>query len=82
MSETPYGYGPGMVRRRVVVRAKDVVFLKGLLEASEGLAAVHAEKGGDLVILAHVSRAEELDEALAALAVEVPFLAGPEILPP
>jgi len=77
-----YGYGPGMVRRRVVVRAKDVVFLKGLLEASSGLASVHALSGGDLTILAHASRARELDEVLAALASEVPFLAGPHEVDP
>lgn len=77
-----YGFGPGMIRRRVVVRAKDVVFLKGLLEASSGLAAVHALSGGDLTILAHASRAQELDEVLAALAIEVPFLSGPTEIDP
>ena len=77
-----YGFGPGMIRRRVVVRARDVVFLKGVLEATEGLAAVHAVSGGDLTILAHASRAAELDETLGALAVEVPFLSGPTEIDP
>lgn len=69
--------GAGMVARRVVVRAKDVVFLKGILEASSGLAAVFAESGGDLVVAAHSSRERELDETLASLREEVGFLAGP-----
>ena len=34
--------GDGLVVRRVVMRARDVVFFKGIMEASEGLAAVFA----------------------------------------
>lgn len=67
-----------MVARRVVLRAKDVVLLKGILEASLGLAAVFAEGGGDLTIAAHASREAELDEALASLRVELAFLSGPD----
>ena len=40
--------GEGMAVRRVVLCARDVVFFKGVVEASEGLAAVFAERGGDL----------------------------------
>ncbi len=69
--------GAGMVARRVVVRAKDVVLLKGILEASSGLAAVFAESGGDLVVASHASRETELDETLASLRDEIGFLAGP-----
>lgn len=75
-------FGEGMIVRRVVLRAKDVVFLKGVLEASEGLAAVYALSGGDLSIVSHASRAEELDAALRELAAEVPFLSGPHAEPP
>ena len=49
--------GDGMVVRRVVMRARDVVFFKGIVEASEGLAAVHAERGGDLLVAAPSDRA-------------------------
>jgi hypothetical protein len=63
--------GEGMIVRRIVVRAPDVVFLKGIFEASEGLAAVFAEKGGDLTIAAPVSRERELDGVLADLCVEL-----------
>ena len=41
------------------------------MEASEGLAAVHAESGGDLFVAASAERARELDELLDALCAEV-----------
>ena len=82
LPERQVSFGEGMIVRRVVLRAKDVVFLKGVLEASEGLAAVYALSGGDLSIVSHVSRAEELDAALHDLATEVPFLSGPYAEPP
>ena len=52
---TPY-VGEGMVVRRIVLRAPDVVFFKGIVEASEGLAAVFAEKGGDLTVASSIDR--------------------------
>jgi hypothetical protein len=60
-----------MVQRHVVVRAKDVVFIKAVLEAHEGLAQVFAEGGGDLTIAAPAGREAELDELLDALVAEV-----------
>jgi hypothetical protein len=60
-----------MVVRRVVLRARDVVFFKGVVEASEGLAAVFAERGGDLSVAAPADRARELDEVLDALCTEL-----------
>jgi hypothetical protein len=60
-----------MVVRRVVLRARDVVFFKGVVEASEGLAAVFAEHGGDLSVAAPADRARELDEVLDALCAEL-----------
>ena len=57
-----------MVTRRLVVRAKDVAFLKGVVEAHDGLAAVFAEKGGDLVLAAPVSRERDLDALVQDLA--------------
>ena len=72
--------GVGLVVRTVTVPKEQVVFLKAILEASEGLGAVFAEKraerarhrsGGDLVVAAPVSRAAELDELLADLALEL-----------
>ena len=59
-----------MIWRRLVVRARDVAFLKGIVEAHEGLAQVFAEKGGDLVIAAPAGRDAELDELVGDLATE------------
>jgi hypothetical protein len=61
----------GMVTRRLVVRAKDVVFVKGIVEAHDGLAHVFAESGGDLIIAAPPDREAELDALVADLAREV-----------
>jgi hypothetical protein len=63
--------GEGMVVRHVVMRARDVVFFKGVVEASEGLAAVFAERGGDLAVAAPADRARELDALLDELAKEL-----------
>ena len=63
--------GEGMVVRRVVIRTRDVVFFKGIVEASEGLAAVFAEHGGDLTVAAPEGRAAELDKLLRDLAEEL-----------
>ncbi len=63
--------GEGMVTRRVVMRAADVVFFKGVIEASEGLAAVFAERGGDLLVAAPENRAAELDGVLADLCAQL-----------
>jgi hypothetical protein len=53
-----------------MVPARDVVFVKGLIEAHEGLAQVFAEKGGELVVAAPADREGELDGLLADLAAE------------
>lgn len=60
-----------LVVRRVRVPARDVVFVKGIFEASEGLGALFAERGGDLLIAAPRSRAAALDEVLADLAHDI-----------
>lgn len=54
-----------------MVRDKDVVFVKGIFEASEGLGALFAERGGELIISAPLSREKELDELLSDLAREL-----------
>jgi len=73
-----------LVQVRVRVRAPDVVFVKGVLEASEGLGAVLAEPrtpglrgagdgrdGGALVLVAPRSRAQELHELIEDLKREL-----------
>jgi hypothetical protein len=65
--------GEGMAVRRVVMRARDVVFFKGVVEASEGLAAVFAEHGGDLIVATPEGRASELDDLLRELKSELDY---------
>ena len=59
-----------LVFRRMRVSTREVVFVKGVIEASEGLAAVFAEHGGDLTIATSPSQREELDRFLQDLADE------------
>ncbi len=61
----------GLFARRVDVRPPDVVYVKGILEASEGLGVVFAERGGDLVIASTPDRAAALEELLADLVIEI-----------
>ncbi len=62
--------GTELVTRSVRVQARDVVYVKGIFEASEGLGALFAERGGELVVAAHPSRERELDQLLADLTEE------------
>jgi hypothetical protein len=70
----------GMVARTVSVSPPDVVFVKGLIEASEGIGALFAESGGELTIVAPESRWAEMTELLADLEIEIGARLGP-ILP-
>ncbi|HEX3774805.1 MAG TPA: hypothetical protein VHV51_10105 [Polyangiaceae bacterium] len=60
-----------LVVRRLSVKKQDVVFVKGIFEASEGLCAMFAERGGDLTVVAPASRAAELDVVLRDLVAEL-----------
>jgi hypothetical protein len=70
----------GMIARELTVSPPDVVFVKGLIEASEGIGALFAESGGDLTIVAPESRWAEMTELLADLEIEIGARLGP-ILP-
>jgi hypothetical protein len=61
----------GLTAYRFVVAPEHVVFVKGVLEASDGLACLFAERGGDLCIASPEGRARELRELLADLAAEL-----------
>jgi hypothetical protein len=60
----------GLVTRRVRVPAREVVFVKGVIEASEGVAVVFADRGGDLTIATLPNQKDELDRILHDLALE------------
>jgi hypothetical protein len=68
--------GDGLVARRLVVRARDVGFLKGIVEAHEGLAVVFAESGGELTLASAADREAELDALVRDLADELQGIAG------
>lgn len=70
--------GAELLTRSVRVTPRDVVYVKGIFEASEGLGALFAERGGELTIAVHHSRARELDELLRDLIVEI----AAEVEPP
>jgi hypothetical protein len=53
-----------LVERKIRVSSELVVLIKGICEASEGLCAMFAEHGGDLVLAAPRSRERELDELI------------------
>jgi hypothetical protein len=57
----------GLIVRRVRVPPREVVFVKGVFEASEGVAAVFADSGGDLTIATLPSQKDELDRILQDL---------------
>jgi hypothetical protein len=61
----------GMATRLLSVRPADVVFVKGIIEASEGLALVFAERGGELTIAAPFEREADLVELVSDLAAEL-----------
>ena len=63
--------GEGMVTRQIVVRAKDVVFVKGIVEANEGLAQLFAERGGDITLASPAAREAELESLVDDLVREV-----------
>ncbi|HET7544188.1 MAG TPA: hypothetical protein VFK05_30165 [Polyangiaceae bacterium] len=61
----------GLIVRHLSVKNEDVVYVKGIFEASEGLCAMFAEGGGELTIVAPVSRSLDLDVLLHDLALEL-----------
>lgn len=61
----------GLVTLRLSVPAEDVVFVKGILEASDGVASMFAERGGELTIAAPASREAEARALVADLIREI-----------
>ncbi len=60
-----------LATRRFSVRAADVVYVKGVLEASEGLGVLFGERGGELTLATTKSRLAELDRLLIDLQREI-----------
>lgn len=71
-------FGDGLVTRVLAMKDEDVVWLRGILEAYEGLAGLYGDGSGDIVLFAPVSRERELDEFLNEIGEEIPLvLKGP-----
>lgn len=60
-----------MLVQDVLVRSSDVVFVKGIVEASDGIAGVFAERGGELTLAAPEGRDAEFAELLLDLQRDV-----------
>ena len=71
------GAEEGLCARRVRVEPEHVVYVKGILEASEGLASMFAEQGGELILASAWDREAALEELLQDLVDEL----GAELLP-
>jgi hypothetical protein len=61
----------GMVSFRLVVAPSEVVFVKGIVEANDGLGVVFSDAGGELFVSSPASREKELVALLADLAAEL-----------
>ncbi len=57
--------------RRVLIPKPDVVFVRGVFEASDGVGFVFSVKGGELTIVCCPSRRSELETLLADLRAEI-----------
>ena len=80
---SPKEAGVGMAARRFRVCPEDVVFVKGIIEASDGLAAILAEPrrrralsepapvSGELTLVSPFDRADELHELISDLRAEL-----------
>lgn len=74
----------GLVAFDVTIDPRDVVFVKGVVEASDGLATIFAEEGpvgGALSVACPPSRVAELRALLADLGVEGRERAGGPVDP-
>ena len=66
--------GDGLVTRAIKVTPRDVVLVRALLEAREGLGLMFAEHGGDLILASPTCLARDLDDFLDDLAEEISFV--------
>ncbi|KYG10974.1 hypothetical protein BE21_09300 [Sorangium cellulosum] len=61
----------GMLVQDVLVHPADVVFVKGIVEASEGIALLLADRGGELTLASPLGRGDEFAELLLDLERDV-----------
>jgi Domain of unknown function (DUF4911) len=63
----------GLTLRRLRVADADVVWLRSVLEAYDGLASLHGDGSGVVTLTTTPCQTRELDELLEELAVEAPL---------
>lgn len=70
---------PTHVTRRIVVAVEEVVYVRAILEASNGVAAAYSESGGDITLVTSDCRLAELEQLLLDLKCELgsAWLLGP-----
>ena len=61
----------GLICRYVVVRPRDVVYVKGIVEASRGIATLHADSGGELLLVTTPCQLAGLEQLLDDLTTEI-----------
>jgi hypothetical protein len=65
--------GPGLITRRVRVADADVIWIRAILEAYDGLAFTYGDGSGVLALTTTESQARELEELLNELSAELSF---------
>ena len=65
-----------LVVRPVSVAKEDLVYLRNILEASEGLGFIIAEKGGDILLVSSISMEAELEQFISDLGCELTISLG------
>ncbi|MDD9970413.1 MAG: DUF4911 domain-containing protein [Myxococcales bacterium] len=73
MSTSPNITGPGLYQRRCRVQDGDVVWLRAVLEAYDGLGYLYGDGSGTVLITTTRERAAELDALLEELGREIPL---------
>lgn len=62
--------GEGLVERSVLVAKAQVAYLRYLLEAHDGLAFLHGDGSGVVLLISPESQARQLDQLIADLEAE------------
>lgn len=63
--------GPQLSIRKLSVEPRDVVYVKGIAQASDGLCCVFSDGGGNLVLACAEDRAADLQQLIDDLTIEL-----------
>ena len=68
--------GPQLSIRKLCVQLRDVVYVKGIAQASDGLCCVFSDGGGNLLLACAEDRAADLQQLIDDLMIELNCDAG------